>query len=113
MEKLKTNMTASSKKSPLVGHDKKTPNKISLATKNCLLPILSNDGSPKVQQQPFFSDGLGGDTAALGRLPTGTEKEQRNMIDNQSSPYTAPISLVRNQDDSTAAYTQVRINAIR
>ena len=113
MEKLKTNMTALSKKGPLVSHDKRTPNKMTLATKNCALPILSNDGSPKLQQQQFFLDGLGGDTAALRKLPTGTEKEQRNMIDNQSSPHTVPFPLVQNQDDSTAAYTQVRINAIR
>lgn len=112
MEKLKTNMTASSKKGPLVGNDKRTPNKMSLATKNCALPILSNDGSPKVQQQPFFLDGLGGDTVALGRLPTGTDKEQRNMIDNQSSHHIATLPFVQNQDDSTTAYTQVRINAI-
>jgi hypothetical protein len=113
MEKMKTSMTASSKKSPLVGHDKRNPNKISLVTKSFALPNLSADSVAKLQQQqlPFLLEGLGGDTLALGKLSYGTDKEQRNIISNQSSPQTIPMNQNQNQDDVPTAYTQVRIKA--
>jgi hypothetical protein len=112
MEKLKTSMTASSKKSLVVGHDKRNPNKISLVTKSFALPNLATEIVPKLQQQlPFLLEGLGGDTLALGKLSNGTDKEQRNVISNQPSPQTIPMSQNQNQDEVPTAYTQVRIEA--
>ena len=113
MEKLKSSMTASSKKSLVVGHDKRNPNKISLVTKSYALPNLSTDVVPKLQQQqlPFLLEGLGGDTLALGKLSNGTDKEQRNIISGQSSPQPITMSQNQNQNDVPTAYTQVKIEA--
>lgn len=116
MEKLKSSMTASSKKSLVVGHDKRNPNNTSLVKKSFALPNLSADGVPKLQQQqqlPFLLEGLGGDTLALGKLSNGTDKEQRNIISSQSSPQPIPMSQNQNQNqnDVPTAYTQVKIKA--
>ena len=107
-------MTASSTKSPLVGHDKRNPNKISLITKSFELPNLSTDIVRKLQHQhPFLLEGLGGDTLALEKLSNGTDKEQRNIISSQSSPQTIPMSQNQHQNDVPTAYTQVRIKACK